>query len=122
MRRLPWLTAAVALATSVVLAIVPFSRSTSCVSTSDGRSTCSSSTSSLLDTEGASVLVVLAVPVAVALVGALQPRRRGVLIAVAAALTVGVVLAAMSIGVFYVPTLVAAWFATTRSRHAQTGP
>ena len=114
MPSLPFVTVAVALATSAVVGFVPLSRSSSCVSTTDGVSTCSTSSTSLIETEGYSVLVVLAVPVVLAVVGAARPTRR-TLVVVAAALTMGVVLAAMSIGVFYLPTVLAAWVAT-RSR------
>ena len=116
MRRLPLATLLVALATAALLAVLPLSRSESCTSTSESPEVlCESSTSTLLEHEGSSVLVVLLVPAALAAIGVLRPTT-AVLRGVAVALTVCVVLGAASIGLFFLPTLLAAWIAAVRQR------
>ena len=69
---------------------------------------------SLLDHEGSSVLVVLLVPAAIALAGVARPTER-VLAVVAAAIGVCCVLGILTVGLFYVPTLVAAALAAARA-------
>lgn len=114
MRRLPLVTLVVALATAVVLAVVPTSRSETCTSTSDRPEVvCESSTSTLVEHEGASVLLVLLVPAALAAIGVVRPSR-AVLRGVAIALTVCVVLGAASVGLLFLPTALAAWVAVVR--------
>src|SRR5436305_1665272 len=80
-----------------VLGLAPLGRTSSCVGTSTTPDVCTSSSESLVDHEGAGVLVVLAVPVVVAAIGAARPARR-VLIGIAILLSVGVVVAGFSIG------------------------
>ena len=113
-QRLPLVTLLVALATAAVLAVVPTSRSETCTSTSERPEVvCETSTSTLLEHEGTSVLAVLLVPAALATIGVARPSpavRRGV----AVALTVCVVLAAASVGLFFLPTVLAAWVAVYR--------
>ncbi|MEX2658533.1 MAG: hypothetical protein WD232_02460 [Acidimicrobiales bacterium] len=75
---------------------------------------CESSTSSLVEGEGGGVLAVLAVPVALALLGLAWPAQTA-LVGVALVLSLGVVLTGFSIGLLYVPTAVTAWAAATRA-------
>jgi hypothetical protein len=105
-RALPLATLVVALGTVAVLALVPVGSSDSCESFDDAPSVCTTTHDTLLDTEGAGVLAVLLVPAAIALVGVVRPTP-GVLQGVTAALAIAVVLGIMSIGVFFVPTLLA---------------
>jgi hypothetical protein len=104
----------VALATAAVLALVPIGSGESCTASDTGAAVCTTSHDTLLDTEGGSVLVVLLVPAAIALVGVVRPTAR-TLQGVVAALAVAIVLGIMSIGVFYVPTLIAAIAAAVAS-------
>jgi hypothetical protein len=118
-RRLPLLTVFVAVVTSVLVAVAPLRQSQSCSATTGAGEhsdavECESSTSSLVEGEGVGVLAVLAVPVALALLGLAWPARSA-LVAVALLLSMGVVLSGFSIGLFYVPTAVAAWGAATRA-------
>lgn len=113
-RRLPLVTLLVALATAALLAFLPLARSESCSSSSDSPEVvCESSTSTLLEHEGTSVLVVLLVPAALAAIGVARPSAP-VLRGVAVAITIGVVLGALSVGVFFLPTVLAAWIAVLR--------
>jgi hypothetical protein len=79
---------------------------------------------SLVESEGAGVVVVLLIPVAVALVGALARGRaaRHVRIAAGSALLVLCVLGAMSIGVFYLPAPVLLLLAGVRTPAGGLGP
>jgi hypothetical protein len=100
-----------------VLAFAPFGESSTTAVSSNGASAAAVTTTreSLLEHEGASVLVVLAVPVALTLGGWVAARRRwrpGV-VASAVALTVGVVLALLSVGAFYLPSAIAMVVAAT---------
>jgi hypothetical protein len=116
-RALAVVTFGLALTTSFVLALVPLGTSESCASTGTSPAVCSTTHTTLLDTEGSSVLGILAVPAAVAAIGVARPAR-AVLRAVAVLLTIATVLGAMSIGVFYVPTVLAAWLAAAGPRRA----
>jgi bacteriorhodopsin len=68
--------------------------------------------------EGWSVLWLLSVPLILPAI-ALLANRREVTIVAAALLTVGVVLAAMSIGIFFLPAAVALVLAALRLRHGR---
>jgi hypothetical protein len=70
----------------------------------------------LWETEGWSVLWLLAVPVALSAI-AVVANHSQVTIVAAALLTTGVVLAAMSIGIFFLPSAVALVLAALRLRH-----
>jgi len=72
----------------------------------------------LLESEGASVLLVLAVPVILTGLGVVAVRRssRRLLTIVVVAYAIGVLLAVASIGVFFVPSLLAIVFAQRRTR------
>lgn len=103
------------LVAGAVLAFVPFGDSSMTTASSEGTSVTTTTRESLLEHEGASVLVVLAVPVVLTLAGWLAARRRwraGV-VASAIVLTVGVVLALLSVGVFYLPAAIAMVVAAT---------
>jgi hypothetical protein len=107
-----WATFAAALAASVALAIVPtgLSRTASVSVTADGAATSTVTKverTTLIQSEGRSVLILLAVPVLVAS-GALV-RRRWAGLAAASVLTIFCLLGAMSIGFAYVPAAVLAW-------------
>ncbi|HET7655355.1 MAG TPA: hypothetical protein VFK42_20155 [Acidimicrobiales bacterium] len=99
-----------------VLAFAPFGESSTTSAASDGTSSVVTTTrESLLEHEGASVLVVLAVPVVLTAGGWAAARRRwrpGV-VASAIVLTVGVVLALLSVGAFYLPATIAMVVAAT---------
>jgi hypothetical protein len=99
--------------TSVALAFAPLITTRSCITPSVGPSACSSSRSSLVAHEGAGVLAVLAVPVLVAALPVIFAGRR-MAVASAVALTALMLIGAMSIGVFMVPTVICAWVAATR--------
>jgi hypothetical protein len=107
-------TLGLAIVTAAFLAFAPLATSTSC-ETTETSAACTASSESLLEHEGGSLLVLLAVPVALAAIGVARTQRK-VLLGVAIALTALAALAALSIGVFYVPTVVAAWVAHARTR------
>ena len=112
-----WSLAALALAvvTAACLAFLPANSTSSCVASSVGAPHCTASRTSLLTSEGPSVLVVLSVPAALLLLAAVV-RRRWAATAVAVLLSAGVLLGAASIGLFFVPTLVLAWVAAASSQ------
>ncbi len=99
--------------TSVALAFAPLITTTSCEASSVGRPACSSSRSSLVASEGAGVLAVLAVPVLVAALPVVSTSRR-IAVASAIALTALMLVGAASFGVFLVPPVICAWVAATR--------
>jgi hypothetical protein len=108
-----------ALATAVIVGFAPLVATSECVASSSGGAghvdeaaevSCSSGSRSLVANEGAGVLVVLAIPVAVAALPLIVPTRRAALSA-AIPLTVAMVLGAMSVGILLVPTVVLAWLA-----------
>ena len=109
------LTFAVAAATGALLAGLPLTVTSTCTTTELGPLSCSSRHESLVTTEGSSVLVVLALPALLALVPVVLASRRATAVT-AGALTVLAVLGAASIGVFLVPTVVAAWLAVGAAR------
>jgi hypothetical protein len=104
----------VALATGMVVAFAPLVSTESCVADADG-SVCTSGSASLLDGEGAGVLLVLAVPAIVAMAAMVFPSRRNARWT-AVALTVAAFLGIASVGVFFAPTVALAWVAARRSR------
>ncbi|MXW61821.1 MAG: hypothetical protein F4Y27_10950 [Acidimicrobiaceae bacterium] len=113
--RWSWLALLTALATGVVLSFLPVFSTASCEAVAGGSETCTTGSESLLENEGASALAVLAVPVFVAAIGAVFARR-GAAITTAVLLTVLTLLGAASLGLFYVPTTVLAWFAVAKHR------
>lgn len=105
---------ALALAAVVVLLAVPLgTRETA--STSGGRRV---ESTTLLQSQGAGVLVPLAVPVLLTALPLSAPRSRRPALSLfcAALLGTGVVLSMLSIGVFFVPALIAAVVASVASR------
>ena len=77
--------------------------------------TCTTGSESLLEHEGASVLIVLAVPVLVSAMP-LAFSRRGVAIGAAVVLTALAVLGGFSIGLFYFPAVLLAWLSAVTVR------
>lgn len=114
-RWLPLAVLVVALATSAAVAVGPIVSTETCSTDGFGRTTCAGGSEALVANEGASVLVVLAVPVLVALVGAVRPTPRTAA-TVAALLLAGCLLAGFSIGLFYVPTALVALAAAAAAR------
>ena len=112
--RWSWLTLLTALVTGVVLSFLPISSTGSCEAVAGGTETCTTGSESLLQSEGLSVLAVLAVPVFVAAVAVVFPRR-GVAVTSAVLLTVLTLLGAASLGLFYLPTAAVAWVAVAAS-------
>jgi hypothetical protein len=102
---LAWAAVAWTVVAAMVLVVAPMSRTVA--TASDGSDVVVTTTSSqtLLENEGASVILVLLVPVAIALAGAVGrgPRARRRRIAAGSVLTVACLLGAMSIGIFFVP-------------------
>lgn len=109
-RRLPLVTSAVAVATGVILALGPTGRSESCTTSDRGESLCQSASRSLVEENGTNVLLVLSVPVVLAAVGVARPTER-VLMFVAAAVSIAIVPALLTVGVFYLWTALSAWVA-----------
>ena len=79
---------------------------------------------SLVEANGVSVLGLLALPVLLAGVGlaAVGRRRRSILVAVMVAMVAFCVLAAASVGLFYLPAAVALVIAVVGWRHAPSPP
>jgi hypothetical protein len=114
-------TFAAALAASVALAIVPtgLRRTVSVSGAADGVKTSTVTTverTTLLESDGRSVLILLAVPVSVAAGALVRQPRAG--LAGACVLTIFCLLGAMSIGFAYVPAAVLAWIAAGSERRA----
>jgi hypothetical protein len=118
-----WSLVALVVATvPVVLAWLPIGTETS----GDSLGTTTTSHPSLVESEGASVLIVLLVPVVIAAIpvllrhrAAAQPAR----IAAAVLTGIGVFLAILSVGIFYVPALVALVVAAAiGGRHVARAP
>ena len=100
---------------------VPAGQSTSASVSSDGTVVTESSAYTLPESEGASVVIVLAVPVviaAIAVAAARATRARGIRFACGGLLMAGCLLGAASIGLPYVPAAVALLLscALTRTR------
>ena len=101
----------------VIFAVVPVSSSETVWSNSDGLSTSTSEQLTLVESEGAGVLAVLLVPVAVAFTGlvAVASRMRALTGGIAV-VAVGLCLVSMlSIGFFYLPAAVLLLVAAVRS-------
>ena len=114
-RRWSQLTLLATLATSAVLTVVPVYSTASCGAVAGGAETCTTGSESLLEHEGASVLIVLAVPVLVSAMP-LAFSRRGVAISAAVLLSALAVLGGFSIGLFYFPAVLLAWLAAVTVR------
>ncbi|HEC09700.1 MAG TPA: hypothetical protein ENI86_09070 [Acidimicrobiales bacterium] len=112
----------VAVLCAVVLAIVvpllPLVSETSSTVDSSGTVVTQSVRRSLLEQEGAGVLAVASIPVVIAvfpMLGRSRRFRRRARIGASTVLALAAILAALSIGVFVVPTLVLMIVAATRS-------
>ena len=102
-RRLAVVLVLVAVAITAVLALAPMGQVSTC--TTDG---CSTETTSLFEHEGRSVLVVLAIPVAVAALAVVLRTRRARMV-LAGLLTVFAVLGMLTIGLFLLPVVGLLW-------------
>jgi hypothetical protein len=109
----------VALSIAVLLALAPLGSYESCSATSSGSSVCTAGHESLVDREGTSVLIVLAIPVALAALPLATGSRRVALV-VATLLTVFMVISALSIGVFLLPVVLVAWLGYNRRASASS--
>jgi hypothetical protein len=102
---------------SLLLLVVPVFRSTSTGSDSAGVEVQKTSTSTLLETQGSSVLVLLVVPILLTLLPYLvrspSRGRAQLTIACTVLLMFGALLALASIGLFYLPALVCSIAAST---------
>jgi cytochrome bd-type quinol oxidase subunit 2 len=109
------------IALSLLWLFVPSGQSTSVSVSSDGTTVTESSTHTLVESEGSSVVLVLAVPVVVAgiaVAAARATRPRGIRFACGGLLMAACLLGAASIGLPYVPAAVALFLsgALTRQR------
>lgn len=109
------LTLCSAVVTGAALAAAPVIATSSCTTTSSGKSSCTSGRETLLHSEGAGVLVALAVPALVAVVPVVIQSYRATLLA-ACALSLAALLAGASIGIFFFPTVGLAWASVRASR------
>ena len=109
-RGLPLVTFVVAVATGVILAFGPTGGSETCTASDGGESLCRSVSRSLVEENGTDVLLVLSVPAALAVVGVARPTERA-LLCVAAAVSIAVVPALLTVGIFYLPSALSAWVA-----------
>jgi hypothetical protein len=107
-------TLVVATATSALAGFAPILRTSTCTSSSNGPSSCSSATESLVGHEGRGIIVVLAVPILIAAV-ALFWRSRRVAQGCAIALSLASFIALASVGIFLIPTVICAWIAVATS-------
>ena len=104
---LAWAAVAWTVAVALVLLVAPMGTSVS-VASNGSETVTTTSHPSLLETEGAGVVAILAVPVVVALAGAVGRASTARLrrIVAGSVLTGACVLGAMSIGIFFVPAAV----------------
>jgi hypothetical protein len=118
----PWQLASSACAVAAALGLVFLPTGSSQTSNADSAGNVVTSAithTTLLQSDGPSVLFILGVPVVLTLVGLLAPERarRSVSVVSTSLLGICVVLGAMSIGVFFVPALVCSIVAVARSQH-----
>ena len=99
-------------ATSAVLTLAPIYATESCESVDGGAEVCTTGRGSLIEHEGSGAAAVLAIPVLLAAVPVVLPRR-AVAIAVAAVLSALTLLGAASIGLFFLPAAALSWIAVT---------
>ena len=95
-------------ATSAVLTLAPIYATASCESVADGSEVCTTGRESLIEHEGIGAVAILAIPVLIAAIPAVFPRRF-VAISVAVVLSVLTLLGAASIGLFFAPAAVLSW-------------
>lgn len=120
--RFALLALAYTIAAGLALALLPTSTSTSSTtSSSDIGAIVTTTHDTLLENEGASVLVVLGIPALLALV-AVVGQRRPVRMAMAGLLLIGCFLGAMSIGVFFLPAAALLLYAASTTPRSGVGP
>ena len=92
-----------------VLAVVPSYSSQSCSADRFNQQICTESgTRTIHEENGSGILLILSIPAAIAAIGVVRPRRN-VLLGVAISVTVLMVPAMLTVGVFFAPTALAAW-------------
>jgi hypothetical protein len=121
-----WIAVACCVAVVLIIGLAPIAESTSTSSSSNGVLVSKTTHESLVDNEGTSVLLVLAIPLLFALVGAfaVRSRRRVVITAATVLLWIWVVIASFTVGMFYIPAAIALTFAfawSTESRPDEAG-
>jgi len=108
-------------ATSAVLMLAPIYSTASCESVDGGAEVCTTGRESLIENEGLGAVAILAIPVLLAAVPVVYPRR-AVAIAVAVVLSLLTLLGAASIGLFFLPAAALSWIAVTSgSARAEDG-
>ena len=109
------------LATSAVLTLAPIYATASCVSGDSSPDVCTTGRESLIQHEGLGAVAILAIPVLLAAVPVVFPKR-AVAIAVAVVLSALTLLGAASIGLFFLPAAALSWIAvTSRSARPEDG-
>ena len=98
----------------MVLILVPLYATASCESVDGGPAVCTTGRESLIEHEGFGAVAILAVPVALAAVPVVFPRRF-VAISVAVVLSALTLLGAASIGLFFLPAAALSWIAVANS-------
>ena len=96
------------LATSAVLTLAPIYSTASCESVDGGPEICTTGRESLIENEGLGAVAFLAVPVLLAAVPVVFPRRAAA-VGVAVVLSALTLLGAASIGLFFAPAAVLSW-------------
>jgi hypothetical protein len=119
-RVLAALTALVALITLCIVAVLPAYRSESCHTDQFNQPVCTTTDRLTIPEEnGRGVLLILAIPAAVAAAGLIRPTRNALLV-IAAVLTALLLPAAMSVGIFFAPTALVAWIVAVLVDHQTT--
>ena len=101
-------------ATSAVLILAPIYATASCGSVDSGPEICTTGRESLIEHEGIGAVGILAVPVVLAAVPVVFPRRF-VAISVAVVLSALTLLGAASIGLFFLPATALSWITVANS-------
>lgn len=114
------LLAGAAIAIAAALLLLPTGRSQSCTTSDGGRVLCSEASTSLLSTQGGGVIPVLLIPAVLCLVPVLLPTRLTPAVA-AAVLLLFCLMAALSVGLFYLPVAVAAVVLAVRAEARRAG-
>ena len=98
------------LATSAVLTLAPIYATASCGFVVGGTEVCTTGRESLIEHEGFGAVAILAIPVLIAAIPAVFPRR-AVAVAAAVVLSALTLLGAASIGLFFLPAAALSWLA-----------
>ena len=99
-------------ATSAVLTLAPIYATASCESVDNGPEVCTTGRESLIEHEGSGAVAILAIPVLLAAVPVVFPKRAAA-IAVAVVLSTVTLLGAASIGLFFLPAAALSWIAVS---------